>query len=723
MAFLTELGGQMAFMVREAGERVGEIRQGIRYFPGVDGLRAVAVLSVLIFHLYEPSLPGGYVGVDIFFVISGFVVTGSVAHLKAPTLRHFQSYFYARRVVRIMPALVVCLLLTWLARTLFIPPAWLSRLVSLTGLAAFFGVSNFVLAFNSDDYFSPVAAFNPFVHTWSLGVEEQFYLIFPFLIYYFHARTDEAGTRNRAVLIIAMLSAISFLACGVLSYTHSGYAFYLLPARFWELGCGVVLYLSMAKWKRPLAALSPVPTGLALLASFGLLVISLRLPASDLFPFPLGILPVAGTAGLIALVVAQPHALLARPLSARLPVSIGKVSYSLYLWHWPVFVLFRWTIGLEGLWKGAAAAAIAFALAVLSYTIVEKPTRGSKWLQKMPKGRVIAAGLVTVCAATLVSVGLDASGRFFTLSVVAADIETWHPDGRMLRPSTSGCVLNETNIVVAGVPADVWTPTHCLNPGTRRLYVVGDSHARVYAPMLRQLALDSGNEVRLYDPRPCAFIPLNMPISKLEERCRKINQDLVAHMMQDLKHGDVIFLPALRVPRYKTQWGGVATSMDRATQRALGIQSMDRATQYALRNDAVNEAAHVLSAITMHGVHVMFEAPTPIFKTPPFRCSDWFNAGNEVCADGFEIGREELQNLRSSVLESMEILTGRIPGTAIWDPFPILCPDEVCRPFRGNKPLFFDGDHLSGFANQVLYDDFAAYTAQLFVEKAPTRRL
>lgn len=141
----------------------------------------------------------------------------------------------------------------------------------------------------------------------------------------------------------------------------------------------------------------------------------------------------------------------------------------------------------------------------------------------------------------------------------------------------------------------------------------------------------------------------------------------------------------------------------------------------------MNEAAHVLSALTLRGAHVILEAPTPIFRTPPFRCSvrcsDWFNAGNEVCADGFEMGREELQNLRRPVVESMETLTARIPDTSIWDPFPILCPDEICRPFRGNKPLFFDGDHVSGFANHVLYDYFFSHMTQLFLKEQTTPRL
>src|SRR5262249_12506904 len=151
------------------------------HLPYIDGLRAVAVLSVLTYHLSPSWLPGGFSGVDVFFVISGFVVSASVGALTEFRPASFLLFFYARRLLRIAPALIVCLLMTNLATTILVPDSWLSNANQLTVLYALFGLSNIVLATNRDTYFSPRSEFNPFIHTWSLGVEEQFYLVFPFI--------------------------------------------------------------------------------------------------------------------------------------------------------------------------------------------------------------------------------------------------------------------------------------------------------------------------------------------------------------------------------------------------------------------------------------------------------------------------------------------------------------------------------------------------------------
>lgn len=151
------------------------------YVPHIDGLRAIAVLAVILFHLDPAWLPGGFTGVDVFFVISGFVVSASVHRLPPLSLGQSMLRFYARRIRRIAPALLACLLLTAVASVLFIPESWLSEASDKTGLMAFFGFSNWVLAAIGNDYFAPKAEFNPYTHTWSLGVEEQFYLLFPLL--------------------------------------------------------------------------------------------------------------------------------------------------------------------------------------------------------------------------------------------------------------------------------------------------------------------------------------------------------------------------------------------------------------------------------------------------------------------------------------------------------------------------------------------------------------
>ncbi|GAA5238885.1 hypothetical protein BMMON2_17070 [Burkholderia mallei] len=162
------------------------------YLPYIDGLRAWAVLSVMLYHLDARWLPGGFAGVDIFFVISGFVVSVSVANRGPMSLGPFLLFFYARRMRRILPALVAALLATALVSTLFIPASYLSDRNRTTGLLAFFGLSNVILGAPGGDYFSPKAEFNPYTHTWSLGVEEQFYLLFPLL---FHAW--RAGGKRR----------------------------------------------------------------------------------------------------------------------------------------------------------------------------------------------------------------------------------------------------------------------------------------------------------------------------------------------------------------------------------------------------------------------------------------------------------------------------------------------------------------------------------------------
>src|SRR5689334_16643980 len=178
-----------------------QAQRSLGYFPAVDGLRAIAVGTVMLFHLDRAYLPGGFVGVDIFFVISGFVVTASLAHLQFPSMRSLLAYFYARRLTRIMPALAVCMLVTTAIYVLLIPDSWLSNLTRNTGVAAFIGASNIVLARNTDAYFATTSSFNPFLHTWSLGVEEQFYLIFPFLLM-FHARRRGAIASERWALAL-----------------------------------------------------------------------------------------------------------------------------------------------------------------------------------------------------------------------------------------------------------------------------------------------------------------------------------------------------------------------------------------------------------------------------------------------------------------------------------------------------------------------------------------
>jgi peptidoglycan/LPS O-acetylase OafA/YrhL len=164
------------------------------YFPAIDGLRAVAVVAVITYHLIPAALPGGFVGVDIFFVISGYVVTASLVGRRGQSFLQFILGFYARRILRIFPALLVCVFAVSIIAVAFIPPGtWLGNTNRNTAVFAIFGLSNYALIWSSDGYFSPRVEFNPFTHTWSLAVEEQFYLIAPAIVYFWLANRSQTG--------------------------------------------------------------------------------------------------------------------------------------------------------------------------------------------------------------------------------------------------------------------------------------------------------------------------------------------------------------------------------------------------------------------------------------------------------------------------------------------------------------------------------------------------
>lgn len=181
--------------------------------PAIDGLRAIAVLAVIIFHAdFLDFLPGGFTGVDLFFVISGYVISQSLNQRSAARLTPFMLDFYRRRFLRILPALWVVLLSSFLMSALFMPLFWLSEQINNTGLSAFLGVSNVTLAWNTDSYFAPGNDLNPYVHTWSLGVEEQFYLIFP-VLYFLWLRY-----KQRSAMVWALLPILAIISLGISFY-------------------------------------------------------------------------------------------------------------------------------------------------------------------------------------------------------------------------------------------------------------------------------------------------------------------------------------------------------------------------------------------------------------------------------------------------------------------------------------------------------------------------
>ena len=672
-----------------------------RYFPYIDGLRAIAVLSVIAYHLDASLLPGGFTGVDVFFVISGFVVSASMAHFDRPRLLDYLGYFYTRRIRRIAPALVACLMVTGLASALFIPQAWLSDTSNDVGRWAFLGLSNFVLLRTDGDYFSPKVEFNPYTHTWSLGVEEQFYLFFP-LLFFAWAWGRRGRAWSMALFGLGLLASLAFVV--QVAQTRPALAFYMLPTRFWELAAGVLLFQWLTR--SDTGGLSRVPARAATagaLVSLAALVYGLVTARAGHSPWPDAVLPTLGTLGLLAFLYRPDGGGPLRGALESAPVRwIGRLSYSLYLWHWPVFVLMRWTMGLESLPTQALALALTLALAALSYYFIETPFRRAAVFRNARKLAVIGVGVVLVFAFMGVYRKIGRMQPELSLSVTAQHAEDWYPLGREKRAVYPDCSAAGHIETVADAELRIYSRSSCAKPAQAgQVFVIGDSHAAAYAGLLAQVAQRTGRDVFIYTRGGCSFISLRPQSDYHVPHCRAFGDAAVADALKRAKPGDVLFLVGLRLPRFADQW----TSFDPAQvqDEVFGDAAV------AGRRESEQIALGMLKPFTERGVAIVFEAPKPVFRSPPYRCADWFSRGNPACKNGLTMSRAELEALRKPVLDTYAGIAAQLPGASVWDPFPVLCPEAICRVEDQGHPLYFDADHLSGYANRKLTPEFIAH--------------
>jgi len=670
------------------------------YFPYIDGLRALSIIAVVLFHLQPGLLPGGFGGVDIFFVVSGFIVSGSLHGHKATSFFGLVTLFYSRRFRRIAPALLFMLVTTSLAVVLFIPEAYLNNNTRHTAFAAFFGISNFRLA-RGPDYFSPLAEFNPFTHTWSLGVEEQFYLIFPALIFLLTSSSRIARVSAFGLLALCLLS---FVYGFIEPSTRWPLGFYSSFSRFWEIGSGVLLYAVLARYGLFEPQLKPRPEiRTATYAGSALIAAGLVAGAAQTYPVPGAILPVAGALLIITgLQGRAPVSIIGQLLSSPPAVSIGLISYSLYLWHWPVFVLFRWTAGFITPAQKLSALAVAVVMALVSYFLVERPLRRSPWLR--PPLRAIAASIAAVVLCAIASDRMFGNGWRISASTVTTQRVDWYPGYEVRGRPNKGCRI-EWGGGRSSLGALQFSRRVDCEPleAKHKLFVIGDSHATSYITMFAEYARLTGTPVTLQQTPGCYFVHL-VPSAK---ECEGIVNAVLDAIRKELKPGDVIFLPSLRVPRFRDQW----------SEHEFDVEATWR--EMALRFDAgYAETMAVFRKLNVPDVHFVFELPKPIFPTPLFRCSDWFNRDNPVCVGGIAKDRSMLERHRRPVLDFAERLKGEVAGFSTWDPFPVLCPGTTCSMMMNGKPLFFDGDHVSGFTNRLLLDDFMRKMASL---RAPSR--
>lgn len=661
------------------------------YSPAIDGLRAIAVLAVIFNHAGFPAMPGGFTGVDVFFAISGFVVSAASASLAKHDFNPFILRFYARRLMRITPALIVCLIATCLMAAFFVPRAWLSQNIQQTGLLATVGLSNFALL-GAGTYFSPTSEFNPFTHTWSLGIEEQFYLIFPLLFFLWLRKF-----RKISVAMLVLLTIASAASASVFISKDATAAFYLLWNRFWELGAGVLLFQFMTMNGHSFESTTPSTkwTRWGAVISLLVLLIGFHFARPHLAPIPANILPVFGTLGLIFFLHGREGDRLDKFLSSRPLRWIGRLSYSLYLWHWPILVLLRWTIGMESPASIALFYVSTVFLSVVSFHFVESPVRlrSGQWSQS----RSLITGISLLVVGFISVKGISNLQDRLSLSSVVRYSMDWFPQSLPQEDGATCRVEIATRPLANGDVLDM-TPFSCAQSSSTKLFVVGDSHALAYRRMLENFVKNEGKRVVLYNNAGCPFIPLQLPRKGFSGQACNDLKTVIDDVFAQASPDDVLFLPALRIPRLADHWA----HLDLGDLRRSLSSEAD-----AARERDIQAAVPFLNLLEKRGIRILFEAPKPVFDFVPYRCSDWFNRTNPICEARIVSTRAEIEMWRAPVLESMRKLARLSANVSIWDPLPELCSGPVCETMKDGRPLFFDGDHISGYANDLLLPSFS----------------
>lgn len=438
------------------------------YLRHIDGLRGLAVLAVVAFHAFPSAFPGGYVGVDVFFVISGYLITGILLS-ELDTGRYSMVAFYMRRVKRIFPALLLVLLVCILAGWFSLLPAEYAQLGKhIAGSTTF--SSNFVL-WREAGYFDATAQTKPLLHLWSLGIEEQFYIAWPILLY------ATRGKRTRVVAVISIVLCGSFAFCLYKANTNITEAFYSPLTRAWELASGSLLATIARSARGERLWLSPKYDSIGALAGVVLIASGVALlTASSKFPGWWALLP---TVGAVLIIWAGPVNVVGRIfLSNPVIVGIGLISYPLYLWHWPLLSFARIVEAGNPSWQlRTALVAIAFLLAWLTYRFLELPLKSSRW--KMSPVAPLIGALATVGAAGFITFAYSGiPGRYPPAILEIANYQyEFRTDARYL-----DCWLSET------MAPDAFSPK-CFSrsEGKKRVLVWGDSHAGRLYPGIDQV--------------------------------------------------------------------------------------------------------------------------------------------------------------------------------------------------------------------------------------------
>lgn len=668
--------------------------------PDIQGLRALAVLVVVAFHAGLP-VPGGFVGVDVFFVISGFVITAMLNREWSKSGRLDFGNFYIRRFKRLTPALAFMIAVTLVASFFILSPLGSQQTAVGTAVGAVFLCANFVIGRTTGGYFDLPAHLNPLLHTWSLSVEEQFYLIFPSLLALgWYAANRWKKLRSATYVIVAVVAALSF-SLTLTSGISAVWNFYSPFTRAWEFAAGSLVFLSTLKLV-PIRRVGVV----TVIGAVGLVLVTFSLWAiteSTRFPGPWALLPVVGTALMIFAGSQCPNPL-SRVLSSNVAVKIGDWSYSIYLWHWP-FIVFA-----SQLWpsdKRATLLAAAFSVvpALISYRRLEQPMRNLQ----LGRGRWLATAVAATCAPPLVlALTIASLPKLGWGPASSSEFKAWRSTlAETHAPVTRGC-FSHGPYNQEYIDRCSWNGTDSGGP----LYLVGDSNAMQFSEALIRSASSASSPefnhplsimtapscpmiegLRIKVLGESSYFPGVLPWNEFEHCATYI--DAAAAWLKRA-HPGTVFIASL--DQYWWDDGvGVAINGGEITG--------DAAAKLAVLRNGLTATVKALQAVGHRVVLVQaiptYRRPTPIWdpRTCTYRELSSHRCGRKVAVDVLDAFQGPPRKAVADVAAAT--------GAEIIDLRGKLCDAGECSTQRDGLPWYMDATHLNVAASNALADSFA----------------
>ena len=668
-------------------------RQEIPYRPHLDGLRGVAILLVVLYHVGIPGFEGGFVGVDVFFVLSGYLIFSLIRREIEVTGRVSWTAFFGRRAARLLPAALLLVMVLSVSAVLLLSPVGERQQAAKSMLAALASAGNvYYWKLAPADYFAPVQGPGALMlHTWSLGIEEQFYLLLPLGVLLANRLARRWGiSLLRMLWVLLLIGTAASVAVAVwLAQTHPSAGFYMLPARAYELGAGALLALSLSGLPRSRA----VQRWAAVAGVLALVLILVLDVPSESFPGAWALLPVTGALGLI--LGSTSVAVLRLLLESRPLVQIGRVSYGWYLWHWPLLVLADviYVAPAPLSWRVMAVLA-ALALAVASHRWWEVPLRQRGRLR--PATALLVGGTATVAVA-LVPLGVGAQAKFVgptgsweSLRAMQEDfahipqqcLDPEAGEAAAMRMASTRCIVNATD-------------------GSRsrpRIVVWGDSHAWAWLPAVIAAA---GDRARVEDatypgcPPGVTSVADSAPeaVQEAQSVCASSNREVLDRLDRAHERVDVVVVAA----RWSVQLGAQPFSL--LDRDAISADNDWRLDPSVVRQQVRSAVRAAVSA----GAHVLVVRPVPELRRPAPACLRSFWTSDDCDERVPEQVRfaEDANRFLSSL--------ARRRSVDILDPTPFMCDEHTCPAEADGVVRYFDDDHISASFSRSLAPLFRAH--------------